>query len=324
MKLVPASTIIFAAALAASTAAAAATMPISGSNGSGSGIQKRQQSPIDGANEITHIGHADDSTSATNNADDSTDDNSEDKGPVSETSNSPTASASEPTTESTSSTSSRTSTSTTSTETHISSSTKETENTKKSTNSDSLSTENSGDDNNNDDESTEMTEEDTTTKPPSESCDNNGEKRCVGSGSNAFQSCEKNIWVNQTCGGSDICGNNNKGEIACIDKNQVIVALEPCSKKNEQRCDASDSSKYQTCDGTYWRTYGCSDNNLCSLVNDKAVCASADAPVVGGDGEYTVESYTLFEPKPFVPLSAATVKSGMGIAAAIFVIVALV
>ncbi|KAJ1900661.1 hypothetical protein LPJ66_001318 [Kickxella alabastrina] len=316
MKLVLASTIIFAAGLAASTAAAAATTPIGGSNGSGSGIQKRQQSPIDGANETTHIVHADDSTGATNNADDSTDDNSENKGPISEPSNSPTASASEPTTASTSSTSSLTNTSTTST--------KETENTKKNTDNDSLPTENNGDNNNNDDESTEMTEEDTTTKPPSESCDSNGEKRCVGSGSNAFQSCEENIWVDQTCGGSDICGNNNKGEVACVDKNQVIVALESCSKKNEQRCDASDSNKYQTCDGTYWRTYGCSDNNLCSLVNEKAVCASADAPVVGGDGEYPVESYTLFEPKPFVPLSAATVKSGMGIAAAIFVIVALV
>ncbi|KAJ2358212.1 hypothetical protein IWW50_002073 [Coemansia erecta] len=143
-------------------------------------------------------------------------------------------------------------------------------------------------------------------------CSDKGAKQCPAAGSNVFQVCEDGFWSDQTCSGSDVCGKDSKGEVACMSKDQATVSLESCSKKSQMRCDATDPTKYQACDGSHWQTYGC-DSGSCSEDGDKVVCGSAET---GDDGTI---SYTMHEPTPFVPLSAAPqVRAALGTVAAAF------
>ncbi|KAJ2162611.1 hypothetical protein GGF46_000484 [Coemansia sp. RSA 552] len=133
--------------------------------------------------------------------------------------------------------------------------------------------------------------------PTGSPCSNDGEKRCASSG-NGFQVCEDGVWSDQTCSGSDVCKKDDDGEIACVDKDQATVKQEKCSKKEEQRCDASDKNKYQVCDGKHWQNFGCDNNQDCNMNDDKVICGDLED---GGE----LASYTMHEPTAFVPESAA-------------------
>ncbi|KAJ2800679.1 hypothetical protein H4R20_003968 [Coemansia guatemalensis] len=153
--------------------------------------------------------------------------------------------------------------------------------------------------------------------PTGESCSKDGEKRCATSG-NGYQECQDGVWSDQSCGGSDVCGKDEDGGVACMDKDQATVSRESCSNKDEQRCDASDDTKYQTCDGKYWQTFSC-ENSQCNMDGDKVICGDAN----GGDGGGI--SYTMHEPTAFVPETtsiAPPMRAAFGTAAVAFVLAA--
>ncbi|KAJ2779209.1 hypothetical protein GGI15_003944 [Coemansia interrupta] len=153
----------------------------------------------------------------------------------------------------------------------------------------------SGDDN---------TDDNSEPQPTGDSCPTDGEKKCDGSGSSSYSLCQDGNWISQKCGGSDICGTDSTGAIACINKDATVVQLESCSKKKQQRCSASDPTKYQTCDGKYWQNYGCDDGKLCSLKDNKAVCGDAGGTDTGGSA-YDPNSYSQISQVAFVPQSDA-------------------
>ncbi|KAJ2665362.1 hypothetical protein IWW48_000251 [Coemansia sp. RSA 1200] len=140
--------------------------------------------------------------------------------------------------------------------------------------------------------------------PTGESCSNDNEKRCPAGSAlvPTYQQCIDGVWTNQSCDKNNVCGKNNDGDIACVSKDQATTVLDPCSTKDDVRCDSTDPAKYQTCDGKYWQAGSCGGNNVCKIVNNDAVCInSADATKSDGD----VSDYTLIEPSAFVPESAA-------------------
>ncbi|KAJ1731277.1 hypothetical protein LPJ72_004023 [Coemansia sp. Benny D160-2] len=143
-----------------------------------------------------------------------------------------------------------------------------------------------------------------TPTPTGESCSTDNEKRCpAGSALVAtYQQCIDGVWTDQSCDKDNVCGKNNDGDIACVSKEQATTVLDPCSTKDDVRCDSTDPAKYQTCDGKYWQDGSCGGSNVCKIVNNDAVCInSADATKSGAD----VSDYTLIEPSAFVPESAA-------------------
>ncbi|KAJ2079378.1 hypothetical protein H4R24_003822 [Coemansia sp. RSA 988] len=154
--------------------------------------------------------------------------------------------------------------------------------------------------------------------PTGESCPKDGEKRCASSG-NGYQECQDGVWSDQSCGGSDVCGKDEDGGVACMDKDQATTSRESCSKKGEQRCDASDDTKYQTCDGKHWQTFSC-EKSQCNMDGDKVICGDAD----GGDGDGGGVSYTMHKPSAFVPESsiASPMRTAFGTAAFAFILAA--
>ncbi|KAJ2723870.1 hypothetical protein GGI07_002333 [Coemansia sp. Benny D115] len=185
----------------------------------------------------------------------------------------------------------------------------------------------SKEDSHNTDETTKDEEEKTTEeeqedpKPTGAACSNDGEKRCKGSQSSAYELCQDGTWIEQKCGGSDICGNDSLGAVACIDKDATVVKLESCSKKNEQRCSSSDPGTYQTCDGKHWQNFGCGSGTTCFMSGKKAQCGG-DQNNSGGDNPLTI-SYSLISQKPFVPESAASAKCVLGSAAVVIALAGL-
>ncbi|KAJ2200611.1 hypothetical protein IW144_000974 [Coemansia sp. RSA 522] len=136
--------------------------------------------------------------------------------------------------------------------------------------------------------------------PTGTPCSSNNAKQCSPSNESGYQVCSDGFWSDQTCGGSDVCGKDTNGDIACMSKDQATVSLEACSENKAMRCDATDQTKYQQCDGKHWQTYTCDSANTCNMDGDKVVCGSV---ATGDDGAV---SYTMHEPTPFVPESAAT------------------
>ncbi|KAJ2176766.1 hypothetical protein GGF45_003552 [Coemansia sp. RSA 551] len=136
--------------------------------------------------------------------------------------------------------------------------------------------------------------------PTGTPCSSNNAKQCSPSNESGYQVCSDGFWSDQTCGGSDVCGKDTNGDIACMSKDQATVSLEACSENKAMRCDATDQTKYQQCDGKHWQTYTCDSANTCNMDGDKVVCGSV---ATGEDGAV---SYTMHEPTPFVPESAAT------------------
>ncbi|KAJ2838343.1 hypothetical protein J3B01_001468 [Coemansia erecta] len=136
--------------------------------------------------------------------------------------------------------------------------------------------------------------------PTGTPCSSNNAKQCSPSNESGYQICSDGFWSDQTCGGSDVCGKDTNGDIACMSKDQATVSLEACSENKAMRCDATDQTKYQQCDGKHWQTYTCDSANTCNMDGDKVVCGSV---ATGDDGAV---SYTMHEPTPFVPESAAT------------------
>ncbi|KAJ1878490.1 hypothetical protein LPJ57_003383 [Coemansia sp. RSA 486] len=160
-------------------------------------------------------------------------------------------------------------------------------------------------------ETTKTTDDNTDdAKPTGDPCSNDGDKQCVNSGSSsAYKLCQDGFWVDQKCGNSDVCGTDSLGAIACINKDTPVVQLESCSKKNQQRCDSGDTTKYQICDGKHWQTYGCDSNNQCSMSNKKAVCASKDSGSNGNAGDGS--SYSPITQAAFVPESSANIRAAI-------------
>ncbi|KAJ2481727.1 hypothetical protein IWW56_001536 [Coemansia sp. RSA 2131] len=147
--------------------------------------------------------------------------------------------------------------------------------------------------------------------PTGTPCTDDKAKQCSPSNKSGYQVCTDGFWSDQTCGGSDVCGKDTNGDIACMSKDQATVSLEACSDKKAMRCDASDQTKYQACDGSHWQTYTCDSANTCNMDGDKVVCGSV---ATGDDGAV---SYTMHEPTPFVPESAAPqVRAALGAVAA--------
>ncbi|KAJ1718019.1 hypothetical protein LPJ61_006941 [Coemansia biformis] len=138
--------------------------------------------------------------------------------------------------------------------------------------------------------------------PPSPTgapCSSNGQKRCAESGA-GYQQCQGGVWVSQSCDGANVCGKDDKGNVVCMSPDQATVTRESCSHKGEQRCDATDKTKYQTCDGSHWQTFTCDQANTCQMNGDKVACAGL---ATGSNGAI---SYTLHEPLPYEPLSGAS------------------
>ncbi|KAJ1784976.1 hypothetical protein LPJ59_006244 [Coemansia sp. RSA 2399] len=80
---------------------------------------------------------------------------------------------------------------------------------------------------------------------------------------------------------------------------------EPCSDTDSVVCDAATVGQYSTCDGSMWQTGSCANNDICSIVNNAAVCInSADTAQTAAPSDYT-----LISPSAFVPESAATLKA---------------
>ncbi|KAJ2617283.1 hypothetical protein H4S08_000384 [Coemansia sp. RSA 1365] len=150
--------------------------------------------------------------------------------------------------------------------------------------------------------------------PTGEACSKDGEKRCASSG-NGYQECQDGVWSDQSCGGSDVCGKDEDGGIACMDKDQATMSRESCSKKSEQRCDASDDTKYQTCDGKHWQTFSC-EKGKCNMDGDNVVCGDVN----GGDG--SSDSYIIHKPTAFVPPTgiASPLRATLGTAVMAFVL----
>ncbi|PIA13796.1 hypothetical protein COEREDRAFT_83274 [Coemansia reversa NRRL 1564] len=198
--------------------------------------------------------------------------------------------------------------------------------TKQTTSSSSSSPSSAEDDKTDDDKpdkpsSSESDDVDTTKSsskptPTGEACPKDGEKRCASSG-NGYQECQDGVWSDQSCGGSDVCGKDEDGGVACMDKDQATMSRESCSKKGEQRCEASDDTKYQTCDGKHWQTFSC-EKGKCNMDGNKVVCGDVD-----GDGGGSI-TYTMHEPTAFVPPTniASPLRAAFGTAAAAFVLAA--
>ncbi|KAJ2496698.1 hypothetical protein GGH96_005645 [Coemansia sp. RSA 1972] len=149
--------------------------------------------------------------------------------------------------------------------------------------------------------------------PTGTPCSSDNAKQCSPSNSSGYQICTDGFWSDQTCGGSDVCGKDTNGDVACMSKDQATVSLESCSDKKAMRCDATDQTKYQACDGSHWQTYTCDSANTCNMDGDKVVCGSV---ATGDDGNV---SYTMHEPTPFVPESAAPqVRAALGVVVAAF------
>ncbi|KAJ2856703.1 hypothetical protein FB639_006076, partial [Coemansia asiatica] len=300
MKILLAHTILFTAALASAASADASPdfhqeLGIQKRQGLFDNLQSSFNDAINNAGNLFDIGHAgeDSATGNDNNADT----------PAPQASTSPTKSSSSASTKSSSATSKKTPSSSTPTS--------------------SSSGKDNSTDNNTDNEQTttdeETATEDNTTKgakPTGEPCSNDGEKQCVSSGSSgAYKLCQDGFWINQKCGGSNVCGTDSQGSIACIDKNKPVVQLESCSKKNQQRCDANDGTKYQICDGKHWQSYGCDDNKQCAISNNKAVCGSTDGGSgSGGDsGSYSPITQMAFVPESSANGRAAVAGSAMAL-----------
>ncbi|KAJ1871825.1 hypothetical protein LPJ55_003585 [Coemansia sp. RSA 990] len=153
--------------------------------------------------------------------------------------------------------------------------------------------------------------------PTGTPCSNEGDKRCPSANSSGYQLCKDGFWLDQTCSGDNVCS-DKQGQVSCVSKDQATVSYESCSKKDQKRCDASDSTKYQICDGEFWQTFTCDKSSTCAMDGDNVVCGSLGT---GDNGEI---SYTMHEPSAYVPESAAsqvnavlgTVVAALGVAVA--------
>ncbi|KAJ2452032.1 hypothetical protein EV183_003210 [Coemansia sp. RSA 2336] len=161
------------------------------------------------------------------------------------------------------------------------------------------------------------TSESSKPSPTGTPCSNEGDKRCPSTNSSGYQLCKDGFWLDQSCSGDNVCS-DKQGEVSCVSKEQATASYESCSKKDQKRCDASDSTKYQVCDGKFWQAFTCDNSNTCAMDGDKVVCGSLET---GDNGEI---SYTMHEPSAYIPESAAsqvsavlgTVVAAFGVAAA--------
>ncbi|KAJ2709381.1 hypothetical protein H4R19_004282 [Coemansia spiralis] len=135
------------------------------------------------------------------------------------------------------------------------------------------------------------------TGPP---CSSNGAKQCAAAGT-GYQLCQGGRWIDQSCSGTDVCGKDDKGSVVCMSAAEATVKRDPCSNKNEQRCDATDQGKYQTCDGKYWQSFTCDQNSKCKMDGSKVTCV---AP--GNNNGAPDVPYTLRPPTAYVPVSGAS------------------
>ncbi|KAJ1722873.1 hypothetical protein LPJ53_002743 [Coemansia erecta] len=259
-------------------------------------IQDGINNAIQNAQDLFDIGHAGEESS--DNAGNNNDNNADTTPttPASDTTKS--SSTSSKTTSSSSATTNTSKTSSPDANDDNSDADSKTTKTSSTTTKDSDTTTDSGDDN------TDDNNDDSDPQPTGDSCSTEGEKKCDSSGSSSYSLCQDGNWISQKCGGSDICGTDSQGAIACIDKDATVVQLESCSKKKQQRCSSSDSTKYQTCDGKYWQSYSCDDGKQCSLKDNKAVCGSTDS-ASGGASAYDPDSYSQISQVAFVPQSTA-------------------
>ncbi|KAJ1992282.1 hypothetical protein GGI26_002434 [Coemansia sp. RSA 1358] len=301
MKLVS-TTVFIATAFAAATAAAASDGPASPiglvpkRDSIGQAIQSNINQAMDNIGDFFGVGH-----------DGSDDDNN----------NNAASSSTQKTSSKTSAASSSSSTAASSPTNKDSQAQSDSSPTKSSTQTNASST-SSSDDDANSSNSRSSSSSSASPTPSGESCSKNGDKRCPSSGSSTYQQCIKGVWTNQTCDDNNVCGKNNDGDIACVSKDQATVVLESCSTKKEERCDPSDNTKYQRCDGKYWQSGSCSNSNVCLMVNNSANCVDPAALTDTGN----LQSYTLFEPSAYVAKTstASVMRVALGSAAAAFAI----
>ncbi|KAJ1666989.1 hypothetical protein IW140_002201 [Coemansia sp. RSA 1813] len=148
--------------------------------------------------------------------------------------------------------------------------------------------------------------------PSGDPCSTDKEMRCP-SGSalvSTYQQCLDGVWTNQSCDNNNVCGKDNKGNVACVSKEQATKVDSPCSNKGEVQCDATNPNKYQSCDGSNWQTGSCNNNLMCKIVNSAPVCINSDEATQSG----AASDYTIIEPSAFVPESAAPLKAKAALA----------
>ncbi|KAJ2894851.1 hypothetical protein IWW38_002457 [Coemansia aciculifera] len=189
----------------------------------------------------------------------------------------------------------------------------------KSTSSTQSPASDSGDNSGADSTSTTSSSSSPSPTPTGDACSGSG-KRCPTVGENTYQQCLNNVWTNQKCGNALVCGLDSDGSVACMSKDQATMANDKCTG-NAKRCHATDNTKYQQCNGSYWVTYTCANSATCSVdSNNNVICGSSS----GGGGSNSV-TYSLVQPQPYVPQSAAPVsaKLAVGVIAAALVAAAL-
>ncbi|KAJ2747956.1 hypothetical protein GGI20_000043 [Coemansia sp. BCRC 34301] len=187
--------------------------------------------------------------------------------------------------------------------------------TQKTTSSTQSLTTNSGDDD--DDTATTSSSSSPSPTPTGEACKGSA-KRCPTVGENTYQQCLNNVWTNQKCGNSLVCGLDVSGSVACMSKEQATTVYDKCTG-NGKRCHPTESTKYQQCNGSFWATYTCDKSAKCSLDGNKnVICGSAS----GGGGGSSSVTYSLVEPEPYVPESAAQLSAKLAVGTVAIALVA--
>ncbi|KAJ2764206.1 hypothetical protein IWQ57_005256, partial [Coemansia nantahalensis] len=141
---------------------------------------------------------------------------------------------------------------------------------------------------------------------------------CAATGT-GYQLCQGGRWIDQSCSGTNVCGKDENGGVACMSPEQANAPRDPCSKKDEQRCHATDPARYQTCDGKLWQSFSCGAGGQCKMASGKATCAGPGNNNSAGAGDIP---YTLHSPVAYRPVSegAPSLKAAFGTLAAALVL----
>ncbi|KAJ2485636.1 hypothetical protein IWW47_005547, partial [Coemansia sp. RSA 2052] len=170
----------------------------------------------------------------------------------------------------------------------------------KATSSKQPLTTNSGDDDKDASSTTTTTTSSSSPTPTGEAC-KGSIKRCPTVGESTYQQCLNNVWTNQKCGSSLVCGLDSQGSVACMSKEQATTVYDKCTG-NAKRCHPSESTKYQQCNGSFWESFVCDKASKCSLDGNKNVICGSPS---GNGGSSSSVTYSLVKPQPFVPESTA-------------------
>ncbi|KAJ2445575.1 hypothetical protein GGF42_005956 [Coemansia sp. RSA 2424] len=186
----------------------------------------------------------------------------------------------------------------------------------KATSSKQPLTTNSGDDDK-DASSTTTTTSSSSPTPTGEAC-KGSIKRCPTVGESTYQQCLNNVWTNQKCGSSLVCGLDSQGSVACMSKEQATTVYDKCTG-NAKRCHPSESTKYQQCNGSFWESFVCDKASKCSLDGNKNVICGSPS---GNGGSSSSVTYSLVKPQPFVPESTAPLSAKLAVSAIAVALVA--